>query len=280
MGSRNWKSSPKSFGDITQTCAAQDIPADTLIAEHAPGQYEINLNHVPDACLAADQAVLMKRAIKGVAMRHGMSASFMAKPYGDRAGNGFHIHFSLLDRQGLNVFDDGTAEGSPMLRHAVAGLATTMADGMAVFAPNLNAYRRFQPGSYAPTAPAWGYDNRTTALRIPLAEPQAMRIEHRVAGADANPYLTLAVVLAGAHYGISKQLEPAPPTAGDAYTQHRPSLPRVWEQALEVFQQSEFIQDYLGAEYRKLYSACKWQELNTFRSLVSTQEYGAYLRTV
>jgi len=268
------------FGGIARACAAQDVPTDTLIAEHAPGQYEINLTHVPDALLAADQAVMLKRAIKGVASQHRTTASFMAKPFGDRAGNGFHIHFSLLDRDGRNVFDDGTTKGSPVLRHAVAGQAATMAEGMAVFAPNTNSYRRFQPGSYAPIAPAWGYDNRSTALRIPLSEPEAMRIEHRVAGADANPYLTLATVLAGAIHGIVSQLEPQPPTVGDAYRQHPASLPDTWERALEAFEGSSFIAEYLSASYRELYCACKWQELNTFKRQVTPMEYNAYLRTV
>lgn len=268
------------FGAIARACTAQGVPTDTLIAEHAPGQYEINLTHVPDALLAADQAVMLKRAIKGVAASHRMTASFMAKPFGDRAGNGFHIHFSLLDGDGRNVFDDGTDKGSPVLRHAVAGLAATMADGMAVFAPNANSYRRFQPGSYAPMAPAWGYDNRSTALRIPLAEPSAMRIEHRVAGADANPYLTLATVLGGALHGIVNQLEPPPVTVGDAYRQHPPSLPNTWEQALTAFESSGFVGEYLGTDYRRLYSACKWQELNAFKGQISPMEYNAYLRTV
>lgn len=268
------------FGTINRACVAQSIPTDTLIAEQAPGQYEINLVHLPDALAAADYAVMLKRVIKGVASAHRMTASFMAKPFGQRAGNGMHVHFSLLDRDGHNVFDDGTEQGSPVLSQAIAGLLATMADGMAVFAPNANSYRRFQPGSHAPMAPAWGYDNRSTALRIPLAEPAAMRIEHRVAGADANPYLTLATILAGALHGIEQRLEPPPATVGDAYAQHPRSLPDTWEHALERFENSDFIREHLGAGAQTIYSACKWQELFAFRRQVTPLEYDAYLRTV
>lgn len=268
------------FGAINRACVAQGIPTDTLIAEQAPGQYEINLVHLPDALAAADYAVMLKRVIKGVATSHRMTASFMAKPFGHRSGNGMHVHFSLLDRDGRNVFDDGSEQGSPVLRQAIAGLLATMADGMAVFAPNANSYRRFQPGSHAPMAPAWGYDNRSTALRIPLAEPAAMRIEHRVAGADANPYLTLATILAGALHGMEQRLEPPPATVGDAYAQHPRSLPDTWEHALERFENSDFIRERLGAGEQKIYSACKWQELFAFRRQVTPLEYDAYLRTV
>merc|ERR1711965_298459 len=117
-----------------------------------------------------------------------------------------HIHFSLLDGEGVNVFDDGSSKGSPVLRQAVAGCLATMADSMAIFAPNINSYRRMVPGCYAPLAPNWGYENRTTAIRIPGGDERAMRIEHRVAGADANPYLTVAAMLAGALYGIEHKL--------------------------------------------------------------------------
>ncbi len=268
------------FGAINRACVTQRIPTDTLIAEQAPGQYEINLVHVPDALAAADYAAMLKRVIKGVASAHRLTASFMAKPFGNRSGNGMHVHFSLLDRDGHNVFDDGSEQGSPVLRQAIAGLVATMADGMAVFAPNTNSYRRFQPGSHAPMAPAWGYDNRSTALRIPLADPAAMRIEHRVAGADANPYLTLATILAGALHGIEQRLEPPPATVGNAYAQHPRSLPDTWEHALERFENSDFIRERLGAGEQKIYSACKWQELFAFRRQVTPLEYDAYLRTV
>jgi glutamine synthetase len=268
------------LADVARACAAQDIPADTAIAENAPGQYEINLNHVADAQAAADHAVLLKRALKGIAKQHGLFASFMAKPYGEQAGNGMHVHFSLIDEAGDNVFDDGSAQGSDLLRQAIAGMAATMNDGMAVFAAHANSYRRFQRGAHAPTSPSWGYDNRTTALRIPLGSAKAMRVEHRVASADTNPYLTLAVILAGAYHGIAKELSPPPVTEGDAYAQEAPKLATTWDQALAVFEGSSFIGEYLGAPYQALYAACKRQEQAVLGLQVTDVEYDTYLRTV
>ena len=195
------------FHDISAAAAAQGIPTDTLITEHGPAQYEINLWHRPDAVLASDYAVMFKRVVKGVARRHGLEASFMAKPFGRSAGNGMHVHFSLVDAQGRNVFDDGGL-GSRTLRHAIGGLLTTMPQILPMLAPNPNSFRRLRPGSYAPTTPTWGYENRSVSLRIPQAGGPARRIEHRVAGSDANPHLVMAAILAGAHYGIANQIEP------------------------------------------------------------------------
>lgn len=267
------------LADIESACAAQALPIDTLIAEQGEGQYEINLEHVPDALLAADQALLLKRTIKACAERHGMVASFMAKPYGDSSGNGLHIHTSLLDEQGDNVFTKA-GEPSDRLMQAVAGLIETMPDATALFAPHANSYRRFQPGSHVPLAATWGFDNRTTALRLPLAEPAATRIEHRVAGADANPYLVLAAVLAGMDHGIAQALRPPDETRGDACAQEAAALPDAWGLALSRFERSAFIADYLGAEYQGWYSACKRQERESLRRIVPAGEYGLYLRTV
>ncbi|MFG1489662.1 glutamine synthetase, partial [Oceanospirillum sp. HFRX-1_2] len=205
------------FGEVRSACVEQGIPADTIISELGPGQFEINLMHVADPALAGDHATLFKRLVKGVARKHDFGATFMAKPYADKSGNGFHVHFSLIDKDGNNVFDDGTDAGSDLLRHAIAGLMETMADSMLIFAPHLNSYRRFAAGAHAPTFASWGYENRTVALRVPESEPVARRIEHRVSGADANPYLVLASVLAGALYGIENKLQPPSPIEGDAY---------------------------------------------------------------
>ena len=177
---------------VREAAAVQGLPVDTLITEAAPSQFEINLFHQDDALRACDQALLLKRAIKGVARAQGRLASFMAKPFGDLAGNGMHIHFSLVDASGRNVFDDDTDQGSELLRHAVAGCLATMPEAMALFAPNVNSYRRLRLGSHAPHAPTWGYENRTAAVRIPGGSRSAIRLEHRVCGADANPYLAVA----------------------------------------------------------------------------------------
>ncbi|MDA3919538.1 MAG: glutamine synthetase family protein [Salinisphaera sp.] len=267
------------FADIEAACLAQNLPMDTLIAEQSEGQYEINLEHVPDALLAADYAVLLKRTVKACARRHGLAASFMAKPSDDSSGNGMHAHVSLLDSAGENVF---TQDGQPstQLLQAVAGLLDTMADATALFAPHANSYRRFQPGSHAPMASTWGSDNRTTALRIPLSAPAATRIEHRVAGADANPYLVLAAILGGIEHGLANELSPPPEIRGNAHGQRAPALPDAWGVALERFERSPFIADCLGADYQAWFTACKRQERDRLSRIVPASEYDLYLQTV
>lgn len=269
------------FGEVRSACVEQGIPADTIISELGPGQFEINLMHVADPALAGDHANLFKRLVKGVARKHDFGATFMAKPYADKSGNGFHVHFSLIDENGNNVFDDGTDAGSELLRHAIAGLMETMADSMLIFAPHLNSYRRFAAGAHAPTFASWGYENRTVALRVPESEPVARRIEHRVAGADANPYLVLASVLSGALYGIENKLQPPSPIEGDAYAEAEdrdlPRLPTRWDDATEALKESEVLKEYMGESFVRVFSAAKEQEQRKIQSRISDVEYEAYL---
>lgn len=262
---------------IREACRRQSLPLDALITEAAPSQFEINLYHQDDAVRACDQCVMLKRAIKGVAMREGHHASFMAKPFGGLAGNGMHVHFSLIDQDGRNVFDNGTDAGSQRMMNAVAGCLATMDDAMAIFAPNQNSFRRFRPGSHAPHAPTWGYENRTTAVRIPGGSQAAIRLEHRVAGADTNPYLVVAAILAGALHGIEHGLLPPDPVEGDAYDKYPLTLPRFWPDALRRFEQSSFVGEYLGDELRRIFLTSKWQELEEFLGHVSPLEYDSYL---
>lgn len=265
---------------IVDACAAQGVPTDTAISENGPGQYEINLPHAADALAIADRTVLMKRAVRGVARRHGLDATFMAKPYPDKSGSGMHVHFSVIDKKGRNVFAGKDVKGSPVLKYALGGLMRTMADGMAVFAPNANSYRRFRVGSHAPTRIAWGYDNRSASLRVPASEIAATRIEHRVSGADANPYLVLAVILAGALDGIEARMDPGPPLVGNVYASKALALPSRWDEALDIFERSGFIGKCLDSRYRRVYAACKRQEKGQLESQVSSLEYDAYLGTV
>ena len=220
---------------VRDACTAQQLPIDTLVKESAPSQYEINLYHNADALLAADQAVMLQRAIKGVAKAQGLRATFMAKPCGELAGNGMQVHCSLLDADGANAFDDGTARGTDLLRYAIAGCLANMEDSMLLFAPNLNSYRRFQRGTHAPLAPSWGYENRTVAGTVPADAPIATRIELRVAGADAQPHLVIAAILAGMIHGIENKLEAAAPLEGNVYDQLPASRPRYWPEALSRF---------------------------------------------
>ncbi|MGK2924818.1 MAG: glutamine synthetase family protein [Lysobacterales bacterium] len=262
--------------EIRHCCALMEIPQDGLLKELAPGQYEINLQHVDDPLAAADNAQLLKQTIKNVARKHGLIASFMAKPFGDRDGNGFHTHVSLLDRDGRNVFDDGGDKGSDMLLHAIAGLADVMADSMLLLAPHRNSYRRLQRGVHGPLAPNWGYENRYVAMRVPNGEGAARRIEHRIAGADANPYLSLAVILAGILHGLERRELPEPPTqAGPGKPEAK--LPGNWETALAAFEQSTFIRDALGAEFQRAMVEIKRVEQEQFLAQVSPLEYDSYL---
>ena len=261
---------------ITEAAKLQNLPVDTLITEFGPSQFEINLNHQDCAMRACDQGSMLKRAIRNVARSHNKVASFMAKPFAEQVGNGMHIHFSLIDADGQNVFDNGTDTGSELLGHAVAGCLATMADSMAIFAPNINSYRRMVPGCYAPLAPNWGYENRTTAIRIPGGDNRAIRIEHRVAGADANVYLTVAAMLAGALYGIENKMAAPQAVVGDA-GDVKAELPHFWQDALEAFEQSDFIGEYLGTELQKTFVLSKRKEKQEFDSRVTLLEYDAYL---
>ncbi len=268
------------FAGVERATAAQAIPAEAAIAEAGPGQYEINLNYNRDAMLAADHGVLLKHLVKGVAASCGFGATFMAKPYEEESGNGLHIHMSLLDREGRNVFDDGTARGSDTLRHAIGGLQATTAEALAICAPNANSYRRFREGSYAPTSTAWAYNNRTTGLRIPSGGGKARRIEHRFAGADANVYLVAAAMLAGAHWGIVNKATADAPTDGNAYEQPRAMLPTDWNDAIRAFDAATVLPDYLGAEFCRVFSLGRKAERRKFNATVSPLEYEWYLRTV
>jgi glutamine synthetase len=265
---------------IHDACAAQGVPADGAVAEYAPGQFEINLEHVADPLLAADHAILFKRAVKAVAQAHGFQATFMAKPFAELAGSGLHMHMSLVDKDGRNLGDGGAAVVAPLLRHAIGGLCATMAEGMLIFAPTANSYRRFRAGSYAPLAPSWGVNNRTVALRVPGGSGDARRVEHRLSGADANVYLALAAVLAGAHHGIVNKIEPPAATTGNAYDSVKPSLPRTAPDALAAFDGAAILPEYFGQPYWRLYGAHRRAELEKFAQHVSDLDYAWYLGAV
>lgn len=266
--------------EIADACAAQDIPAHTALSEYAPAQFEINLRHVPDAVLAADHGVLLKRVVKNVALKHGLDASFMAKPLADSTSSGAHVHFSLLDATGRNVFDDGSPAGSETMRHALGGIIATLPEAFALLAPNANSFRRYGLGSYAPLSPAWGINNRTTGLRIPPEGEGQRRIEHRFAGADAHPHLVVAAALAGALHGIEKRLEPGPPVEGNAYVQCPPTLPITWDAALAAFEAARTLPAYLGAEFCRVYAQVRRQERDRFQKAVTPLEYEWYLLNV
>ncbi|WP_322528297.1 glutamine synthetase family protein [Salinicola sp. LHM] len=270
------------LGDIQAAAAIQNLPLDTALKECAPGQFEINLVHGSDVLKACDSAVLLKRLIKGIAVNHGFEATFMAKPYDAEAGNGMHVHMSLLDAHGRNVFAaaDENPLGTEMLRHAIGGLLRLMPESVALMAPNLNSFRRFQPGLYVPMAPTWGFDNRSVALRIPSGPNAARRIEHRVGGADANPYLLLATLLASVIHGIANRISPEEIVTGNAYEQFDPALTNSWSRALELLERSEVLNEALGQDFLKVFLANRRAERASAMQVVSRLEYDWYLRHV
>ncbi|MDQ0392256.1 glutamine synthetase family protein [Labrys monachus] len=266
--------------DMRTAAQIQGLPADSVISEAAPGQFEINLHHRGDAMAAADDAVLLRRLIRGVARKHGLRASFMPKPYLDCAGSGMHVHASLLDAAGANAFADGET-GEVLLRRAVGGLLAHMPDTALMFVSSYNGFRRLMPGSYAPVSPSWGWDNRSVAVRIPNGGPAARRVEHRIAGADANPYLVLAAILAAMEDGI-RQCLPAPePVSGNAYDLARgadaPTLPATMREAVERFRGSAFNARNFGARFSRIYAIMKELECAEFERRISDLEYQTYL---
>lgn len=268
------------IGDIFAACDAADIPLDGAISENGGGQFEINLRHVADPLKAADDAILFKRIVKGIARKHGFAGSFMAKPYPGSSGSGLHVHFSLLDADGRNVFDDGGPQGSEMLGQATAGLIGSMRDAALVFAPHLNSYRRWQPGSHAPHTICWGYESRHVALRVPGGAPAARRIEHRVAGADANPYLVLAAVLGAALDGIEAGAAPPPPVVSAAEAAHAEALPALWPQAIGLFEASAAMRRVFPAALVDAFTGMKRQELRRFAEHIDPFEIRTYLEKV
>ncbi|MEO9685484.1 MAG: glutamine synthetase family protein [Tateyamaria sp.] len=268
------------FSELYDACEAMDIPADTSISEAGLGQFEINLMHQPDALKAADDAWLFKMLVKGMARKHGFAASFMAKPYEDYAGNGLHMHFSVLNANGENVFDDGSDTGSDMLRHAVQGCLSGMAGSTLVFAPHANSYARFVPGAHAPTGIAWAYENRTAAIRIPSGPAPARRIEHRLAGGDVNPYLSIAAVLGAAMNGIEDAIEPPAPITGNAYAQDLRSVPMTWDAAIDAFETDPHIKRIFDAELVRNLVMTKRQEVRSMADLSAEEQTEIYLDTV
>jgi glutamine synthetase len=268
------------FTDLYDACEAMGLPADAAISEAGLGQFEINLLHCDDAMKAADDTWLFKLAVRGVARKHGFAASFMAKPYADEPGNGMHTHFSVLDRDGNNIFDDGTPQGSALLRQAVGGCMHAMRASTLIFAPHFNSYRRMAPNSHAPTAITWGYENRTTAIRIPGGNPKARRIEHRVSGGDANAYLMLATVLGAALIGMEDGLEPPPPIKGSSYDAHAPRLPSDWSEAVDLFDTDPMIARIFHENLVRNLVLCKRQEITGFINQPRIFEYTTYLETV
>ncbi len=262
--------------DIYTVAAAQGLPVDAVMQETGPGQFEINLKHRDDVVAAALDGLLLKRAVRTAAKARGLDATFMAKPHHDWAGSGMHVHVSLCDDSGKNLFAGDPISG--LFKNALGGLRETMPDLMAFWGQTANAYRRYVPRAYVSLAAHWGYNNRTVALRIPHCSGQAMRVEHRVAGADANPYLVVAGILAGIQYGIANKIDPGPAAEGNAEELAAPALPTNWSSALERFETSQFVKDAFGAYFQDVYARLKQTERQNFERLVTPLDHLWYAR--
>ena len=263
------------FSDLYNFAAAMGLPAQAAIAEGGLGQFEVNLTH-QDALRAADDTWLFKMLVKGVAHSHGLTASFAAKPYADQPGNGMHVHFSVIDDDGANVFDDGSDTGNATLRHAVGGVLAAMAPATLIFAPHANSYARFVPGAHAPTALCWAYENRTASIRIPGGPPKARRVEHRVSGGDANPYLMLAAILGAALNGMDQATPPPAPITGNAYAQDLPQMAPNWAAAIDLFAASPQMAATFDPLLIETITRTKRQEL----ALLGDAGFDAQLRAV
>ena len=268
------------FTDLYDGCTAMGIPAQTAISESGIGQFEINLNH-QDALRCADDTWLFKALTRGLARKHGFTATFMAKPYLADAGNGMHVHFSVLDAQGRNVFDNGGPEGTDTLHAAIAGCLAAMPGSTLIFAPHGNSLARLVPGAHAPTGASWAYENRTAALRIPGGAPIARRIEHRVAGGDINPYLMLASVLGAALLGIEDGLTPPAPITGNAYeVDGLPQMAADLPSAIAAWESDPLIARIFPAELIRNMAMTKRQEIARFADIPPDEHWISYLEAV
>ena len=259
------------FEDVYDYCEAQEIDIDTLTHEAGAAQIEINFNH-GDALSLADQVFLFKRTVREAAVRHQIYATFMAKPMQDQPGSAMHIHQSIVDlKTGTNLFASDDNTDTDLFRGHIAGLQKFLPAVMPLLAPNVNSYRRLIAGTDAPINVHWGRDNRTVGLRVPLSAPDNRRVENRVAGADANPYLALAASLACGYLGMTLNLRPEDPVRGSAHG--RPfTLPRHQSDALEKFNACDPLKEILGAKFIAAVTHVKLAEYQAYQRVISSWE--------
>ncbi|MGR4039399.1 glutamine synthetase [Pseudomonas sp. 910_21] len=252
------------FKEVYECMAALGLPRDTFMHEMGVSQFEINLLH-GDPLLLADQTFLFKHLLKEVALKHGLIVVCMAKPLAHTPGSSMHIHQSLVEiGSGRNVFSDDTGQPTAMFRHFIGGLQAGLADLTALFAPNVNSYQRLCHPYASPNNACWSHDNRAAGLRIPASSPVARRVENRLPGADANPYLAIAASLAAGLHGIENELEPAAAIQGEFEVPDNLSLPCTLHAALERLKRSQLARELFGTEFIEGYIASKTMELTSF----------------
>ncbi|MGA7595667.1 MAG: glutamine synthetase family protein [Gallionella sp.] len=259
------------FEDIYDYCDIMGLELDTLIHEFGAGQMEINFLH-DEPMILADKVFFFKRTLREAALRHDMYATFMAKPMTNEPGSAMHIHQSVIDtKTGLNIFSNSDGTESPLFMHYIAGLQKYLPSAMALLAPYVNSYRRVVRGGAAPINIEWGYDNRTVGIRVPISDSDARRVENRVVGADANPYLAMAVTLACGYLGIKEKLKPGKVTTASAYDA-KYQLPRGLSEALDMLKEAKPLHDMLGKRFIDVYVAVKEAEYEEFMRVISPWE--------
>ena len=258
------------FEDVYSYCEQMELNVDTLIHEIGAGQMEINFFHDHPLQLA-DEVFFFKRTLREAAMRHNMFATFMAKPIAGEPGSAMHIHQSLVNKAGQNIFSNPDGTASKEFYWYIGGLQKYIPSAMALFAPYVNSYRRLSRFTAAPINIQWGTDNRTVGIRSPVASPAARRIENRVIGADANPYVALAATLACGYLGIKNQIEPTPECKGDAYLGDY-QLPRSLGEALEKLRNEKALAEVLGESFITVYTEIKEIEYAEFMKVISPWE--------
>ncbi|WP_197677983.1 glutamine synthetase family protein [Pseudomonas granadensis] len=252
------------FSEVYKCMAALGLPRDTFMHEMGVSQFEINLLH-GDPLLLADQTFLFKHLLKEVALKHGLTVVCMAKPLAHTPGSSMHIHQSLVEiGSGRNVFSDASGEATATFRHFIGGQQAAMADFTALFAPNVNSYQRLCHPYASPNNACWSHDNRAAGLRIPASSPVARRVENRLPGADANPYLALAASLAAGLHGIEQELEPSEAIQGEFVVPDNLALPCTLHAALERLKRSHLARELFGPEFIEGYIASKTLELTSF----------------
>lgn len=257
--------------DIYSFCAAQEIDIDTISHESGPAQLEINFNH-GDPLELADQVFLFKRTVRQAALKHDMYATFMAKPHEAEPGSSMHIHQSVMDTHtGKNVFSNAGGQPSKLFLGHIGGLQRYMAAALPFCAPNVNSYRRLVPDSDAPTNTHWGIDNRTAPLRVPASDGSNMRVENRVPGADANPYLAIAASLACGYLGMTQRLKATDPIEGSAY-RYAHTLPLHLDDALNKLNYTKPLKQVFGERFIDAYQGVKEEEMEQYRKVISSWE--------
>ena len=258
------------INDVYAYCEAQDIKIDTMSQEMGPAQFEINFLH-GNAVELADQVFLFKRTVREAAIKHEMHATFLARPMSNEAGSALHIHQSIVDREGNNIFSDADGRPSELFMHYIGGLQRYMPEALLIFAPYANSYRRFLSYWASPVNLGWAIDNRTVGLRVPDAKPDARRVENRLAGSDVNPYLAIAGTLACGYLGMMEGAQPDEPIEGSAYDLPF-SLHRYLYEAIDAFENSHAMRSTLGDKFVTLYTLVKKKECHEFQEIVTPWE--------